>query len=353
MNLTRLRKVLDAFVFNRHVTVKKAANLALIFFQHQFLKNDKVRGYPVRLILEPTNVCNLGCPLCPASRDNKDHERGMMKLEDFTALIDEVGDYLFEVDLYDFGESFLNPRIYEMIEYAGRRNIRTNISSNLNVGDPEKIVKSGLSRLIVSIDGASQESYARYRVHGELPVVLAKIRAVNEAKRAAGTRSPELVWRFIPMRQNEHELPRVRELARELGMRLDVLPMRLNTAIEREAGQDNERVKAEWLPSLGEFKRRAFQEPVRPVPGAPKSCLFLWAQAAVNWEGSVTPCCAISDYKTYAFGHLRHDGGFLGAWNTDVYQRARRMVRRLDPKLETERKFDMCVGCIHNGFVDL
>src|SRR5579883_2934405 len=115
--LKRTRKMLDAFVFNRHITVKKALNLGLVFFQHQFLKNSRVYGHPVRLVIEPTNHCNLSCPLCPAGRDNKGHERGMMKLEDFKAIIDEVGEYLFEIDLYDFGESLLNPRIYEMIEY--------------------------------------------------------------------------------------------------------------------------------------------------------------------------------------------------------------------------------------------
>jgi len=350
--LKRTRKMLDAFVFNRHITVKKALNLGLVFFQHQFLKNSRVYGHPVRLVIEPTNHCNLSCPLCPAGRDNKGHERGMMKLEDFKAIIDEVGEYLFEIDLYDFGESLLNPRIYEMIEYASRKNIRTNLSSNLNVGNIEKLVRSGLSRLIVSIDGASQETYKKYRVYGDYDRVMENVRATIEMKKRLGKNEPRLVWRFIAMQHNQHEVPSVLKLAQELGMEIDLLPMRLNTAIDQEVAQDNASVKMKWLPTLDRLKRATYkaEQPARTGPG---TCLFLWNQAVVNWSGKVTPCCAIFDYESHGFGHIHEDGGLLKAWNSQAYQKARTMVRKMAPDMESDKKFEMCAGCVKNGFVDV
>jgi MoaA/NifB/PqqE/SkfB family radical SAM enzyme len=352
MAVRRIRKVLDAFVFNRHATPKKLLNLALVFVQHQFIKNSKVVGYPVRLVLEPTNHCNLSCPLCPAARDNKDHERGMMKLQDFKKIIDEVGDYLFEIDLYDFGESLLNHQIYDMIEYASSRNIRTNLSSNLNVGDMEKLVKSGLSNLVASIDGTSQEIYKQYRVHGDYDKVMGNVKALIAAKKAHGKSEPNLIWRFIVMQHNQHQVPELYQKAAELGMEVDLLPMRLSTAIDHEFGQDNAEVKSKWLPTIERFKRAAYKSKKPPRVG-PKTCLFLWNQATINWNGTVTPCCAIFDYESHSFGSVREPGGLMAAWNSDTYQRARKMVKDMNPDAETDKKFDMCAGCIKGGFVDV
>ncbi|MBI3551257.1 MAG: SPASM domain-containing protein [Elusimicrobia bacterium] len=352
MELKRIKKVLDAFVFNRHVTPKKLFNLALIFVQHQFLKNSKVVGYPLRMVIEPTNVCNLSCPLCPAARDLHDHKRGMMSLDDFKKIIDEVGAYLYEIDLFDFGESLLNPKIYDMIRYAADRNIRTNLSSNLNVVDVDRLVESGLSRLIASVDGTSQETYKQYRVHGDYDKVMGHIKAIAAKKKALGTSEPELVWRFIVMEQNRHQVPEMYRLAEELGMKVDLLPMRLNTSIDKEVEQDSAELRSKWLPMVDMLRRDNYKAKKPPRVG-PDTCLFLWNQLTITWSGIVTPCCAIFDAEAHNFGHVREDGGVLAVWNGDAYQRARKMVRLMDPDLEKDKKFDMCAGCIKHGFVDV
>ena len=206
METRRIKKLLTSFIFNKHVTLKKLINLGLIFIQHQFIKNSKVKGYPVRLVIEPTNICNLSCPLCPAGLDNKAHERGMMKLEEFKKIIDEVGDYLYEIDLYNFGESLLNPEVYDMIKYASDHNIKTNLSTNLNVVNVEKLVNSGLSKLIVSADGASHQTYKQYRVYGNYNRVMKNMEAVIAKKEELRKKYPKIVWQFIVMKHNEHEI---------------------------------------------------------------------------------------------------------------------------------------------------
>lgn len=351
-NGRRARKILKSFVFTSNHTPKRLWNLLVIWLQHQFFKNAKVKGSPVRLVIEPTNYCNLGCPLCPAGKDNSGHERGMMKLEEFRAMIDEVGDTLYEIDLYNFGESLLNKDIYAMIACAAQKKIKTNLSTNLNLGDAEKLVASGLSKLIVSADGASQETYRQYRVYGNFEKVFGKLKEVIAKKKELKSKTPKIVWQFLVMKHNEHEVPQVRQWGRELGIEVDIKPIRLNTAIDKEVAQDNEPLRVRWLPSLDWLRRLSYQKK-RPQKPGPKSCLFLWNQAVVNWNGVVTPCCAIFDSAAYPFGHVRNDGGVLKAWNSDTYQRARRMVKKMDAGLESEKKFGMCAGCIKNEFVDI
>ena len=193
----RTKKLISTFIFTRNHTPKRFSNLVNIYIQHKFINGDKVRGYPIRLVIEPTNLCNLSCPLCPAGKDNKEHERGLMKLDEFKKIIDEVGEYLYEIDLYNFGESLINKQIYDMIEYASKFNIKTNLSSNLNLGDPEKIVTSGLSKLIVSADGATNETYKQYRVYGDINVVMKKLREIISVKKKLNKRNPRIIWQFL------------------------------------------------------------------------------------------------------------------------------------------------------------
>ncbi|MAG52835.1 MAG: hypothetical protein CMH62_02635 [Nanoarchaeota archaeon] len=352
MNSRRLKKVANSFVFNRHTTPKKLLNLGLIFVQHQFIKNSKVKGYPIRLVIEPTNFCNLGCPLCPAGKDNKEHERGMMKLDEFKEVIDEVGDYLYEIDMYNFGESLLNRHVYDMIEYASKKNIATNLSTNLNVGDAERIVTSGLSKLIVSADGATNDVYKQYRVYGDFDNVLSRLKKVIAKKKELNMENPRIVWQFLTMKHNQHEVPKLLKLCKELGIEADIKPIRLNTAIDHEVKQDKTVLKSKWLPKVEKLKRMSYRFS-RPKRVGPNSCLFLWNQAVINWDGIVTPCCAIFDSGKYKFGHVKEDGGFLKAWNSDTYQRSRRMVKHMDPEMEKDKRFDMCVGCIKHEFIDI
>ena len=165
-----LKKILQTYVFNKYIGLKKLSNFFVIGIQHQFLKNSKIVGYPTRLVIDPINLCNLKCPLCPTGQGKTGQPKGRMKLSDFKKIIDELGDYLYEIDLFNWGEPFLNNKIYEIINYAHQKRIQVNISSNLSSFDKKnakKLVESGLDNLIVSLDGASQESLTKYRCGGD------------------------------------------------------------------------------------------------------------------------------------------------------------------------------------------
>jgi MoaA/NifB/PqqE/SkfB family radical SAM enzyme len=155
----------------RSVAIKGQQHLAKLLTHSTPRKLAKVWGYPYHYVVDPTNICILHCPLCPTGRGTLKRSRGKMALDDFKKLIDEVAEYAYFLDLYNWGEPFLHPQIFDMINYASSRNISTRVSTNLNyfdVGMAEQAVVSGLEELVISLDGADQETYETYRVGGSL-----------------------------------------------------------------------------------------------------------------------------------------------------------------------------------------
>jgi MoaA/NifB/PqqE/SkfB family radical SAM enzyme len=178
-------------------------------------------GWPTHLQIEPTTHCNLRCLLCPVNT-GLNRPTGHMDFNVFQKVVDEVGEYAFFILLWDWGEPFLNPRIYDMIRYAGERRIKLISSTNghlLAQGDhADRLVRSGLDTLIVALDGITQETYERYRQGGRLAHVLQGIRTLVDRKRALNSNTPLINLRFLVMRHNEHEIPELLELAKSLGV---------------------------------------------------------------------------------------------------------------------------------------
>ncbi|MDD5192067.1 MAG: radical SAM protein [Candidatus Nanoarchaeia archaeon] len=344
-----IKRLLKTYVFNRHVTPKKFMNLVLIAFQHGFIKNSRVLGYPTRLVIEPINICNLKCPLCPTGQGNKAQPRGKIRLSDFKLIINELGDYLYEIDLFNWGEPFLNPEIYSMVSYARSKNIRVKISTNFNTlkpGEIKKIVKSGLSSIIISLDGASQESLDKYRTGSNFEKVILNIRALVLEKKKQNSRYPKIIWQFLIMKHNEHEIDKAKKIAEQLGIEIEFRPVR--TDLGKEIFEnDKKKIEdyKEWLPSRDIYSRFDYKNKKRKV--RIKTCMFLWTQSAIGWDGEVFPCCAVYDYK-YSFGNMFKEGRFKNVWNNYKYKEARKMVRT---RKITDSSI-VCGPCMVNGFID-
>ena len=136
---------------------------------------SRLLSMPKKLAIDPTNHCDLKCPLCPTGLGDKTVSRGLMKLDEFKPVINYLGKWLQSVDMYSWGEPLLNKSFVEMIRHsATEHNIRTITSLHLNNLSDEQVkgfVTSGLDKLIVSVDGATQEVYEQYRVEGNIEKV--------------------------------------------------------------------------------------------------------------------------------------------------------------------------------------
>jgi radical SAM protein with 4Fe4S-binding SPASM domain len=304
----------------RFLSIKKLANYISVNFQNHFKRFSEVRGFPVKLTIDLTANCNLHCPLCPTGQGDKTRKRGFMKYEDFKKLIDEIGEYLLDVDLFDWGEPLLNKEVFKMISYINRKRIKARISSNLNYfpnGFEKELVKSRLHHLVVSLDGVTQESYSQYRVGGSLLKVVEAVKRINQEKKWQKSPFPFITWQFIVMKHNEHEIERAKKLVKAWGF-------------DRIVFQRNRGNMGNEL-----FEREKKQS---------KTCNFLWNQSVINWNGSVSPCCFYYDEK-YDFGNA-FEKSFTEVWNNQKYQEARKLVIHKKSK----DKDLICWNCIRKGF---
>lgn len=252
---------------------------------------DKTRwranGYPCMLQVEPASLCNLACPLCPVGRRELKRPYRNMTLPEFRGIIDDMDRWLMLVVLWDWGEPFMNPELPDMIRYATERDIRTVTSTNAHFlrdeGYVESVLRAGLSTLILAVDSLSPASYELYRRNGRLDQAMEGIRKVIALKRRTGARTL-LNLRMVVMRQNEHEVPPLRRLARQLGV--DRFTVKTLNPSCGSTSMDGDLVP----------RRRAHQR-YAYVPGTlqririPVDCQRVWWMANIFSNGDVVPCC--------------------------------------------------------------
>lgn len=327
----------------RHSTPRRLANLLLVEAE-RLLGLTRLRGKPYVIFVDPINLCNLRCPLCATGVNEIARVRKRMDYEHFQRVIDMVAPHAYEVSLYNWGEPLLHKDIFEMVRYAKAKNLATVMSSNLSIPHPElmeRLVTSGLDELTVSIDGVTQETYSRYRVRGNLDLVLSNLRLLLERRRALGSRTPFVEWQFIVFKHNEHEMEAARRMGREIGVDLvrfipAGLPFDAPRKRKRELG-------VEWFSSNPEHR---YQDPTqKSFKNAPflqkGGCYYLYRSLTVNPDLGVAPCCVVYDEK-YDFGRIDGESSLDGMWNNDLFRSARAQYSRVavSPGRPT-----VCDGC--------
>jgi MoaA/NifB/PqqE/SkfB family radical SAM enzyme len=270
--------------------LKRAMNRAGLRLSYR-LGWQRVPGLPRMLMIEPTNECNLHCPLCPTGAGTLGRPRGYLPFELYEHILAELDGALERLLLYNYGEPFLHPRIFDMIALARRAEVHTRISTNglvfMRGGHADDLIASGLNHLRVSLDGATEETYSTYRVGGHLAPILEGVSLLQQRKRELGRTKPVVELQFIAMRHNEHELEAVRRLARELGTWLRVKTVGLGD-VNREPGRQA------WLPH--DVSLRRYQECDGGLELADDGrsrflCDHPWQRLVINWDGLVIPCC--------------------------------------------------------------
>jgi len=326
------------------------------------LKKDYLTSYPYSLVLDPTNICNLKCPLCPTWQDINARPKGRMDIHTFRKILDEIGPYLFTINLCNWGEPFLNPDLPQMIEYAKRFNIIVGLSTNLNhLPDDaaEKTINAGVDIIVMSLDGITQGTYLKYRQGGDLQKVFANIEKLNYYKNKAG-KKPLLIWQFLVNKYNETELENAKEIAKKMGLQFQPSPMRSSMGKELILPL-YQRVQemVDWFPRNPEYRKY----PLDIKPGTKtnqQTCKWLWNSIVINWDGSVSPCCGIFE-KKWDFINLYQKASTLHqAWNSPHYRLARKLVSaylKKSNKLpelinKAEDEGLICRNCIKYGFLE-
>ena len=319
----------------------------------------EVRSYPHYLLVDPSTICQLRCPTCPTGQENESRKLGtnitfrnrtMLAVDLFDALLHELGEYLFQITLYNWGEPLLNKKLPDFIKKAQALDIYTEIHTNLSLPLSDQFIDellgSGLGSISASIDGFSQETYQTYRRGGNFELAKGNLERLIKARERLGLKT-NIIWNFLVFSFNEHEIPATQKYCREVGI----------TFNQREAFITN----PDWLPSYRKNEANLQTLQVIPTNTVQESastnpqqlpqknrstlpCAWHYNYSVVNADGSVSPCCAPWEQK-FDFGVVQPGReSFADIWNNDLYRRSRGAFAGKEVKglsqLET-----LCVKC--------
>jgi len=320
----------------RHLTFKKLTNLFRIYISYHFgrLTGRPLHwGMPISLSFEPTTACNLRCPECPSGLRSFTRPTGNLKLDFFRTTIDQVSPYLCNLLFYFQGEPYIHPEFLDMVSYAERKGIYTATSTNghfLSGQNIQKTLASGLSRLIISIDGTTQDTYEQYRKEGSLDKVLAGTRDLVIARNQAGLKHPHIIIQYLVTGPNEHQVPEIYRLARELG----VDEVRLKTAQVYDYQNGNH-----LIPKNEKFSRyRIKPDGTYTLKNKMLNhCWKMWHACVITWNGLVVPCCFDKD-ATERMGDLKLKA-FEAIWKGNTYRSFRAKL------LKGRKEIEICKNC--------
>ncbi len=326
----------DGYHFLSKLTPRRAYNAARVltsYYASRASGRPRHRGMPISLSIEPTTACNLRCPECPSGLRSFTRPTGKLSDALFEKIIDEVQDTLTYLLFYFQGEPFLHPQLLDWVRYASCRGIYTATSTNahfLTDDVARRTVESGLDRLVVSIDGTTQETYQAYRVGGKLEKVLAGTENIVRWKKALRSRTPHVVFQFLVVRPNEHQINEVQALARQLGV--DAVGLKTAQIYDYEQGSD----LMPTLPQYARYRRKsdgtyAIKNPLL------NHCWKMWHSAVITWDGQVVPCCFDKDAH-HVLGDVS-ERSFAEIWRSAPYQRFRQTL------LRSRSKIDICQNC--------
>ncbi len=324
------------WAFFSYLSIKKLSNYILLvisFHISRWTKNPVIWGYPTTLAIEPTTSCNLRCPECPSGLRSFSRPTGMINLELFANLIDQVGNYLTYLHIYFQGEPYLHPQFLDLVKIADQNNIFTATSTNahyLTAENVDKTLKSGLKRLIISVDGISQEIYQDYRIGGSLNKVTDGINLLIQTRNEKDLKFPRIVLQFLVTGNNEHQIPALHKWAKQFGV--DEIQLKTTQIYNFENGSElipKEEKYSRYIPTgPGKWKIKKKVE---------NKCWRMWQGAVLTWDGKMVPCCFDKDAK-HIMGKI-NESNIKKIWKDAPYQVFRKQL------LKNRKEIDMCKNC--------
>ena len=326
----------DTISFIKKLTFRRVWNITLLYVSYQFtkIKGKPIQwGVPMTISFEPTTACNLRCPECPSGLRSFTRETGNLKEDFFRTTIDDLCKDLMYLIFYFQGEPYINPKFLDMVKYASSKGIYTITSTNghfLNDENAKKTIESGLDRMIISVDGTTQETYENYRKEGKLETVLQGAKNIVKWKKALHSSTPHIIFQFLVVKPNEHQIPDIYRLAKEIGV--DEVKLKTAQVYEYKNGND-------LIPTIDKYSRYKQQKDGTFVVKNEllNHCWKLWHACVITWDGLVVPCCFDKD-AIHQLGDLKK-GKFREIWKGAQYHRFRTSL------LKGRDQIDICNNC--------
>jgi radical SAM protein with 4Fe4S-binding SPASM domain len=296
-------------------------------------KQPNISGLPISISVEPTTSCNLRCPECPSGLRSFTRPTGMLQESMFRKTISELADTLTYLTFYFQGEPYLHPEFLSMVDFASSKGIYTATSTNghfLREEAARDTVVSGLDRLIVSIDGTTQETYEAYRVGGKLEKVIEGALNVVRMKKDLKSLTPHVVFQFLVVKPNEHQIKDVYNLAKKIGV--NQVALKTAQIYDFENGSD-------LIPDNPQYSRykKTTDGKFAVKNELLNHCWKMWNSCVITWDGKVIPCCFDKDAH-FVLGDLNQNS-FEEIWLGEKYRNFRKSL------LKSRSEIEMCRNC--------
>lgn len=320
----------------RKLSLVKVLNSGALYFTYHLSrisgKNFHL-GFPISIAIEPTTACNLRCPECPSGLRSFTRPTGNLKMNGFTGLIDQLKSKTSYLTFYFQGEPYLNPEFLDMVRYASINGLITSTSTNahfLNDENSKKTVESGLDRLIISIDGADQKTYEAYRKEGSLDKVLNGTKNVIKWKNKLKSSSPQVVFQFLVVKPNEHQMASIKAISKEIGV---------DRVVFKSAQIYDYKNGSELIPDNVEYSRyKKNSDGTWNIKNKLlNQCWRMWSSCVVTWDGNVVPCCFDKDAK-HKLGNA-FSTPFVDIWKGRSINDFRQAL------LKGRSEIDICTNC--------
>jgi len=326
----------DILNFVSKLTLRRLLNVGKLLSSYYVTKwTGKATqwGLPMTISIEPTTACNLRCPECPSGLRAFSRPTGNLKQDFFRKTIDELHKQLIYLIFYFQGEPYINPVFLDMVKYAKDKGIYTITSTNghfLNDANAKKTIESGLDRMIISVDGTTQETYENYRKEGNLESVLQGARNIVKWKKEMNSATPHTIFQFLVVKPNEHQIDEIYKIAEEIG--IDEVKLKTAQVYEYEQGND-------LIPTIEKYSRyKKNTDGTYSVKNKLLNhCWKLWHACVITWDGLVVPCCFDKDAQ-HRLGDMK-DKPFQEIWQGEDYDKFRKQL------LKGRDQIDICKNC--------
>ncbi|PWJ56772.1 radical SAM protein with 4Fe4S-binding SPASM domain [Dyadobacter jejuensis] len=330
------KNIKDGLNLLSKVTPTRAWNAIQIlssYFYSKVSRRPVHWGMPIAISFEPTTSCNLRCPECPSGLRSFSRPTGMMEEKLYKRTIDELADRLLYLIFYFQGEPYLHPKFFDLVTYANKKGLYTATSTNahyLNDDRARKTVESGLDRLIISIDGTTQDVYEQYRVGGNLEKVLEGTRNIIKWKKELNSSTPHVIFQFLVVKPNEHQIDEVKQLALEMGV--DEVGLKTAQIYDYEEGSD-------LIPTIDKYSRYKKEKEGKYAIKNKfiDHCWKMWHSCVITWDGAVVPCCFDKDAE-YKLGDMKQET-FTQLWKGEKYRAFRASL------IKSRSEIEMCKNC--------
>jgi radical SAM protein with 4Fe4S-binding SPASM domain len=316
--------------------MKRVLNILKVlasYYYSRYTKNATQWGMPFTISIEPTTNCNLGCPECPSGLKVFSRNTGNIEMDTYTKMMEQVHHNLLYLYFYFQGEPYMHPQFLELVRIAKEKKIYTVTSTNahfLTERKAKETIESGLDRIIISIDGTTQEVYENYRRGGTLTKVIEGAKNLVRYKKELKSKTPHIIIQFLVVKPNEHQIEGIYKLADDIG----VDEVKLKTAQIYDYKEGNE-----LIPSIEKYSRyKKNKEGLYALKNKLLNhCWKLWHSSVITWDGLVVPCCFDKD-ATHQLGDIKQ-GTFSEIWNNEKYMNFRKSV------LKSRSEIDICTNC--------